>query len=215
MYFRERQQRLAILLTLTSLIIAALACTSNDTLFIQLTVTPTPTITPTPLVLDTKFKTGDTAWAVSTGLNVSMSSHPGTGVDLTAGSQCFRGTKVEVLDKSKDVDKPTSDLILYQVDCGQGRGWLPEYSLSKIDPAGVEAVIKSPDGKGAPLYSQPDAKSKPASATPCADGTKVTTSDVSQNGNVRDLSEDPHLYVQVACGSDSGYVLETMLEVAS
>jgi hypothetical protein len=214
MYSRLRQQ-LSILTVLTGLFMAVLACTSNDTLFIQLTATPTPTITPTALALETKLNAGDVAWTISSGYTMGMLTKPGTGVDLGAGGQCFRNTKVTVVSKSKDVDNPSSNLILYQVDCGSGLGWLKEYELSKIDPAGIEALIKSPDGKGAILYSEADAKSKPVSTTPCADGTKVTTSDVAENPNVADASQDPHLYVQITCGSDTGYVLETMLVPAS
>jgi len=215
MHSRLPQQQLSVLAALASLVLAVLACTSNDTLFIQLTATPTPTITPTPLVLQTKLSVGDTAWTVSSGLSLTLPSNPTTAVDLTAGTQCFRGLKVSILDKSKDVSDPNSNVILYKIDCGSGPGWIAEYSLSKFDPAGTTAVIKSPDGKGAPMYTEADSTSKPAAAAPCADGTKVTTSDISQNPNVRDASVDPHLYVQITCGSDTGYVLEDMLVAAS
>src|SRR5437868_6262892 len=107
MYSKLRQRQLALLTSLMCLLLAALACTSNDTLFIQLTPTPSPTITPTPLSIQTKFMIGDTGWTVSPTFTMNMLTHPGSGQDLNADGQnttCFPRTPVTVIDVSKDVD---------------------------------------------------------------------------------------------------------------
>lgn len=73
------------------LIMAALACTANDTLFIRLTDTPPPTLTPTPLPIITKFRVGDSGVIVglSEFATVSLPANAGPLVPGIGGATCF------------------------------------------------------------------------------------------------------------------------------
>jgi hypothetical protein len=194
-----------------SLILAILACTSNDTLFIHLTATPVPTITPTPLAAETRFKIKDKAYVISSTIQVLLTAEPGT-LESQPGATtiCFPNTQVEVTDVSKNRNDPKDLTIYYKVSCAASDGWVPEYWMTPLDPTG-SAVVKSKDGKGAKVYSDASASAELASPTPCADGTTVAISRITLNPDATTSTPDRNIYVQITCGSISGYVLDTEL----
>jgi hypothetical protein len=197
-----------------SLLLAMLACTSNDTLFIHFTPTPVPSVTPTPLTSGTRFKIKDKVFIVSATFQIQMASDPEMPSSQVASlSTCFPNTQVQILDVSKNRRDPGDTGTYYNVQCGASGGWVPEFWLTLLDPAG-SAVVKSTDGKGATLYSNPDVKSAPASTTPCADGTTVSISGMTLNPDASDTNPDHNIYVQVSCGSAAGYALESALAPA-
>lgn len=199
---------------LLSLLLAMLACTSNDSLFIRLTATPVPSLTPTPLTSETRFKIKDKVFIAASGFQITMATGPEMpSSQVAALSTCFPNTQVEILDVSRNRTDPTDTGLYYQVQCGASSGWLPEFWLTYLDPAGT-AVVKSKDGKGATLYSSPDVKSQPAAPTPCADGTTVQISSIVLNPDASDTNPDTNIYVQVSCGSLTGYALESALAPA-
>src|SRR5260221_12196490 len=167
MKLQPRRDRVIVLVfgAMLALLLAALACTSNDTLFIKLTATPIPTVPPTALSGNTRYKKGDKLYAVEAQRVISLSGQPTAKIDVEGGMlTCFRNTQVIVLDASKSVTDPKDPTIYYQIDCGGGGvGWLPEYKLTPLNPGGGTAIVKSPDGKGAPIYSQSTIKSDLAS----------------------------------------------------
>jgi len=210
-----RRKTLALAGTSVALILAILACTSNDTLFIKLTSTPVPTVTPTPLVgVDTRYKRGDQLYAVDAERIINLGSQAGdTGGVIGSGFlSCFRNSQVTVQDISKSVVDPSDSDIYYQVDCGSGgQGWLPQYKLMPYNPDGGMAVIKSPDGKGAPLFKDSTMKSALASDKPCPDGTQVKISDATRNIDLSSKTLDKNIYLQVQCGDTSGWIVDSML----
>lgn len=211
----KKSARAALLGTSIALIVAMLACTSNDTLFIKLTLTPVPTVTPTPLVgVDTKYKKGDQVYAVDAERIISLGSQAGdTGGTIGAGFiSCFRNSQVNVLDISKSVVNATDPDIYYQIDCGPGgQGWLPQYKLMAFNPDGGTAVIKSPDGKGAPIYKDSTTKAALASDKPCPDGTQVKITDATRDIDLSAKTVDKNIYLQVQCGDTSGWIVDSML----
>jgi hypothetical protein len=210
-----RNKKLALLGATVALIVAMLACTSNDSLFIKLTATPVPTVTPTPLAgVDTRYKKGDQLYAVDVERIINLGSQAGdTGGIIGAGFlSCFRNSPVTVQDISRSVVDSSDPDIYYQVDCGQGgSGWLPQYKLTPYNPAGGTAVVKSPDGKGAPLYKDSTIKAALASDKPCPDGTQVKISDATRNIDLSGKTLDKNIYLQVQCGDASGWVVDSML----
>src|SRR3954454_17124075 len=101
-----------------SLVLAALACTSNDTLFIHLTATPKPTIQPTALSSKTRYKKGDELYAVEAQRVINLSGQPTGKVGVEGGMlTCFRNTQVTVVDTSKSVTDPKDSVIYYLIDC--------------------------------------------------------------------------------------------------
>ncbi len=202
-------------IALAALILVTLACTSNDTLFIKLTPTPVPSATPTPLAVETRFKIKDKVYLVGSGFQITMSADPGP-VDSQAAAMttCFANIQVDVLDASKNTSDPKDPTIYYKVQCAAATGWVPEYWLTPLSPSG-SAVVKSKDGKGAMLYSNPDADSQPAAPRPCADDTTVTISGLTLNPDATPQKPDNNIYVQVTCGNTTGYALESALVPAS
>lgn len=193
------------------LILAILACTSNDTLFIKLTATPVPTITPTPLKIETKFKAKDKAYIVGWTFQITMATQPQMPESQVATlSTCFQNTQIEILDVSRNVSDPKDTGYYYNIQCAAATGWVPEFWLTRLDPSGA-AVVKSADGTGAILYSDSKISSKPASDRPCPDGTKVTISALTLNADATPDKPDTNIYAQVTCGSTSGYALESAL----
>lgn len=192
---------------LLMLIMAALACTANDTLFIRLTDTPPPTLTPTPLPIVTKFKVGDKG--VIVGLSefaaVSLPAVAGPLVPGIGGATCFPNTRVTVLDVSRNINDPNDETIYYQVQCS-GKGWIAEHQLSRFN-RGDKAMVKTADSSDAKLYRQPDTNSA-ALDQPCPNGAEVNVTGVTANPlNPRDRN----IYLQVRCGTLSGWLLEEQL----
>jgi hypothetical protein len=201
----------ALTLVAAFLLAATLACTSNDTLFIHLTATPAPTITPTPLAILTKFKIGDTGVLVSISAfrPLQLPALPGALQPGIAGNvTCFPGSKVTILDVSKSLRDPNDPTIYYQVAC-PAKGWAADYQLARF-AANDSAVIQVSDAPGATLYSAADKKSQ-ALPTPCANGTTVSVQSVTSNPSD---DSDQTIYLQVSCGSQSGYVVESALAPA-
>jgi hypothetical protein len=208
-----RQRALALLTALCSLALAALACTANDTLFIRLTQTPTPTITPTPLALQTRLKVGDTVTVIgfSEFQSVNAADLPGPPVAGISNAACFPNTKVPVLDISLSLRDSADPVIYYQVRCSGRTGWLADYQLSRF--VRNDAAVVQSGGEGAILHSAADQTT--AGSARCADGTQVQVRGVALNTATRNLADDPHLYVQVDCDGQSGYVWEELLAPAS
>ncbi len=202
-----RPWRNPILVSFCGLILAMLACTSNDTLFVQLTVTPIPTVTPTPLAAQTRFKVKDTVTLVSGSPQITLSTRPvAPNAAVAAVTPCFQNTRVTINAVSANEQDPTDKTIYYDIQCGTAEGWVPEYWLTPLTLNG-SALVKSPDGKGAPIYSDSDLTSQPA-GSPCPDGTQVSISELTMNVNRVGTTPDNHIYVQVTCGDTTGYVLE-------
>jgi hypothetical protein len=195
---------------LASLILAALACTSNDTLFIRLTETPVPTVTPTPLASDTRFKINDNVTIVGSAFQIMMATRPGPVESAVASlATCFADTQVQILDVSKNAEDSNDPGLYYSVQCGASSGWVPEYWLTPLEASG-SAVVKSKDGKGATLYTNPDVASEPASAA-CPDGTTVAIGGLTLNPDATEANPDTNIYVQVTCDGATGYALESAL----
>ncbi|HRE49110.1 MAG TPA: hypothetical protein PLD47_15385 [Aggregatilineales bacterium] len=203
------QATLALSFALTMLLSAILACTANDRLFITLTDTPIPSLTPTPLALDTKFKIGDTAVLINISEMVAVSLPPQAGPfrpGIPGASTCFPNTNVKVLDISKNPSDPSDPLIYYKVQC-QGEGWAAEVNLAKYKRGDKPSVSAS---EGAPLYSVPDASTAPLGD--CKENTTVTVLKSTRN---QFDDDDPLVYVEVACGVQQGYLLESTLKAGS
>ncbi len=206
-------------IVILGLLLAALACTSSDTFLgqpiIRLTTTPVPTITPTPLAVKTRFKVGDQATTVAATFQMILLDGPmPPGGASAANAVCFPNTSVKILTVSRNRTDAKDSHIYYEVECGASQGWVPEYWITPLTPNG-SAVVKSPDGKGATVYSAPDVKSPPAPGSPCADGTKISADSLTTNPNASDAAPDNNVYVQTTCGSASGYVVDSMLVPAS
>ncbi|MCC7451549.1 MAG: hypothetical protein IT324_29340 [Anaerolineae bacterium] len=204
-----------------ALLLAGLACTSADTNpftgnpIIQLTATPVPTITPTPLAIQTRFKVGDQATTVSATFQMILLDGPlAPGGAAASNALCFPNTSVKILTVSRNRTDTKDPHIYYEIECGASQGWVPEYWITPLTPNG-SATVKSPDGKGAPVYSSPDIQSKPVDGSPCADGTKVSVDSLTANPNSTDAAPDLNIYVQTTCGSASGYMVDSMLVPAS
>lgn len=203
----RRRAVLALTTVLLSLAMAAIACTANDTLFIQLTATPSPTITPTPFQGDTKFKRGE--FGVIVGISdfaavvlppIPQPAPP----DVSGVATCFPTSRVEILDVSRNTSNPDDPTIYYQVACAGVPGWIAEYQLSRFTKF-ENAVVKTKDGQGAKVYRQPDITSGEVGV--CPDGTSVSV--MSQTlTTARNAQSDLNLYVQVSCGAAFGYLLE-------
>lgn len=199
---------------LLMLMAALLACTSNDTLFIKLTLTPVPSLTPTPLVLETRFSRNDKVFLVGSQRLIEFAARPGEKDLISAqkSGSCIRNTSVTVLDVSRSVLDQQDTAIYYKLDCGgSGQGWLPEFYVSIFNPRNGSAQIKTKDGKGAPLFEAANAKSATAASKSCPEATKVTVTDLTRE---IDLSRDVQsviIYARVNCGSERGYVLESNL----
>src|SRR5215467_5793414 len=164
---------MAVQVTILSIMLAALACTSKDTLFIHLTDTPTPTITPTPLSQETRYKIGDKLFLVSATFVIDLSEKPApVGEGVFSSGNCSPNQEVTIEDVSKNTTDPKDTSLYYRVSCS-GTGWVPEYIMTRLEQF-ASAMVKSKDGKGALVYTEPSVKSKPASDTPCPDGTKVS-----------------------------------------
>ncbi|MBX3065340.1 MAG: hypothetical protein KF726_20350 [Anaerolineae bacterium] len=192
------------------LMLAVLACTANDTLFIHLTETPVPTITPTPFVGANKFKIGDTAQIIgpSAFQQVGMAGVPGPYIPAQSPGLCLPGIAVKILDVATGQNASGEAAIYYQLSCSGGRsGWLAEYQLTAF-LKNAPIVIASKDGTGATLYFQNDANGR-TMPDKCPDGTKTLVSEVLSGKS----PTDTNVYIQVDCNKVRAYVLETDVAV--
>lgn len=213
---KQARNRYAALSVVTAmLMLAVLACTANDTLFITLTLTPTPTITPTPLPFTTKFKEGDELVVVVNGPFAKVDLADNAGPWSAAGSGgtnpavCLPATRVTVSGVSRNISDANDSLIYYRVRCTGRDGWLPEYNVTNM-AAGTKIVVKSADGTGATVYAQNDSTGR-AQSEKCADGTSLSVGEVI-TGRAR---TDQNQYVQVTCGKLRGYILSTDVVLAN
>lgn len=208
-HVRNRYAALSVVTVM--LMLAVLACTANDTLFIQLTITPSPTITPTPLPFTTKFKEGDALAVVGNGpfAQVGIASNAGPWDAANSVAVCLPATRVKVLGVSRNIANNDDPMIYYLVACSGQNGWLAEYQITNLAP-GTKLVVKSADGAGATVYVQNDSAGR-TQAEKCADGTTVSVTDV-QTGK---LDTDQNQYVQITCGKLRGFVLSTDVMLAN
>jgi hypothetical protein len=208
-----RKPTTALLAVMLFSVLAMLACTSNDTLFIHLTETPIPTLTPTPLSIQTKFQINEkaTVVGVSDVASINLASVPGPFRPAMSSGACFPNTVITILDVAQNTSDPSDPAFYYQILCSGGKkGWLSQKNLSKFTKY-AEVIIKSPDGKGVTLLKSASQKSAPASTTPCADGTKVKINVLKSS---TDDTEDT-VYAQIRCGGKTGFVSTDVLVAAS
>jgi hypothetical protein len=199
----------AMLMFILSLALVTIACTANDTLFIQLTQTPTPTVTPTPLAITTKFTVGTKVVVISSApfKIIGLTAKPGQlqgGVD--AGNSCTPGN-VTAVERVSGSEIDTADKnIYYQITCsGNKKGWIPEYNLTNLFKDKT-ATVKTAGGTGATLYKSADRTTKPLDKT-CPEGATVKMRDVKNSNKAADQS----VYVQIICDKLSGFVLDADL----
>ncbi len=209
-----RRRLLALQIAAVSLLLATLACTTNDNLFgvpfVRLTSTPTPTITPTPLAIDTKFRINDKATVATNSDFKALLSPPLPGPPRPGrpNSSCFPNTTLTILGVSKNTEDQSDSMIYYQVQCpGSDKGWLPELNLAHF-AKGESPILKTKDGNGFKLLSSPNRESNPASEEPCPEGTSLYIERVTTNPT---NDADPNIYFQVTCGIDTGFVPESVL----
>jgi len=195
-----------------------LACTANDTLFIHLTVTPSPTLTSTPLTIETKFKIGDSA--VIFGFLSTMQAIPALPRPFSVGSagtaNCTNSARIKILDVSKNTADPADPVIYYKVSCSGVQGWLPEPYLSRFG-AGDSAQVKSVSSKGADVFESPNKVDTAIGV--CPDDTPVKALQLSINqaaaamrtGDNPQGRKDQNIYIKVVCGNLTGFVRESDL----
>jgi hypothetical protein len=186
---------------------SALACTANDTLFIQLTATPEPTITPTPLSLATKYKRGDSATVVSVSDigTVALIPLPGPYRPGISTLTCFPSTTITITDISLNTTDAADKIIYYQINCSGAQGWIAEFYLSPFKKF-AQVVVTTADGKGAPVYANADATSTPSDT--CPDGTRTEITRLTRNPA---NDADQNIYAEISCAGKTGYVLDTAL----
>jgi hypothetical protein len=207
MKFKSRKTYTALSVVLLALMLTVMACTAQDTLFIHLTLTPTPTITPTPISTEgVKYKIGDKLTIIGNSpfSPVGLNANAGPFSPVTSATQCLPKTSVTVGDISRNIADANDNVIYYLVGCNGKKGWIPEYQITAY-PVGTKLVIKSADGAGASVFQQNDAvKGKPLDEK-CPDGTAITVADA-QTGKV---ITDRNVYLQITCDKLKGYVLDT------
>ncbi len=114
-------------IALLSLLIASLACWSNDTLFIPPTETPTITpVPPTPNV-EGKFKIGDTALIGGQGFGsvyLTERPEPEKRSNRVPNASCYPNTTVTI----RAIQR-TGEVTYYQIACNNNPGWVAEAKL--------------------------------------------------------------------------------------
>jgi hypothetical protein len=204
-----RRKSFAALATVSCiLVLAVLACTANDTLFIKLTETPVPTVTPTPIDIETKVNIGDTVTVIgpSAFQQVGLAGVPGPYVVAQSPGLCLPGLSATIQDVAQ-----ANDIVYFKLACSGSRaGWLQANQVTAY-ARNTPIVIKAQDGQGsAVIYTQNDANAKTADEG-CPDGTEATVLDVVTGRNPTDMN----VYVQISCNSTRGYVLEQDIMPAS
>jgi hypothetical protein len=191
---------------LVCIMLALLACTANDTLFIRLTATPVPSLTPTPLSIQTKFSKGDKVIIVgfSEFTAISLPSLAGPfRPGVPNATTCFPNTRVDVLDVSRNTVDASDPFLYYQVRCAGKDGWLPEYSLTLFNKNDKAKIIAA---EGAPMYPQAELAGQPVHTCPL--DAEVTVQ--SMTNNPFDIT-DTKLFIEITCEKKRGYVLEETL----
>lgn len=192
---RVRQRRIGA--ALAFIVIAALACSSNDTLFIQLTATPFPSATPTLSAVSSRFKPGDRAVFVAAPSPATLLASPRPNDKSSGANLCFTSTQVDVLETAQ-----TDGKTYYRIKCASAHGWTPETTLTGFI-VGDNAVLAI----DAYLTNdpEPDAKSKRADLKPCKMDAAVGILDLAMT------AADQTIYVQVQCGSVVGWLPQAAL----
>jgi hypothetical protein len=177
------------------LILAALACTSNDTLFIQLTATPIPTVTPTRAAIQTRFAPGDKlTYVAATNPGVLLNT-PDMNDKSTA--LCFTGTQITVNDATTQ-DKTT----FYKIKCASSEGWTPESTLTPLRVNSAATLAQA-----AALTTDPEPDATTNRAGNCPNGSSVTVLDLA----ISPL--DGRIYANVQCSTVVGWLPERSLSV--
>ncbi len=180
--------------------IATLACTSNDTLFIQLTATPPPTPSKTPLAAATRFKVGDKPVFVAVTSPMTLLASPNANDKSGSADLCFSSTQVTITDAAQ-----TDQVTYYKIKCASSAGWAPEQNLTPLKP-GTNATLTA--DQYLTNDPEPDATSNRAASAACQAGASVGVLDLALN------PADKLIYVQVQCGTASGWLPGTTLEAA-
>jgi len=204
----DKKRRTPLLLAGLVLLAAILACTSNDTLFIKLTPTRLPTATRAGVTTTTSFAKGDKVYAIGfgRGLNVDLYDAPGS-TKVSHLETCFRNSRVTINDIAHNETNASDPVIYYQITCVKALGWLPEYSLSILNPKNGKAIVKSTDGKAVVIYKKPDPASDQVGT--CDDGTNVRITEVIPLLNKE--KTEAIKFAEVTCNTIKGYILETLL----
>jgi hypothetical protein len=176
------------------LIVAILACTSNDTLFIQLTQTPIPTATVTRAAVQTRFATGDKlTYVAATSPGVLLNS---ADANDKSTSLCFTGTQVTINDAS--VKDKTA---FYKIKCASYEGWTPENNLTLIR-ANSNATL----AQATALTTDPEPDATTNRAGMCPANSTVSVLDLA----ISPL--DGRIYANVQCATVTGWLPERSLK---
>ncbi len=182
-----------------TLLLMMLACTSNDTLFIQLTATPPPTLTATPLAAVTRFKIGDKPVFVAAASPQALYASPNANDKSGSSNLCFSSTQVAITDLAIGVD----NTVYYKIKCASANGWTLETNLTLLK-AGSSAALKMDTY----LTNDPgsDDPTNRAADQPCKAGTKVGVLDLAM------MPKEKVIYVQIQCGAMVGWLNDTALD---
>src|SRR5262249_31677881 len=150
---------------------------SNDTLFIQLTATPTASAIPTALNIATRFKKGDQLTLVNANLTIQLPKVAGSTNALNMSkSLCFRNARALVQKVGKRAVNPNYPIIYYEVQCPNVLGWVPEYRLT---PLGINDSALVTAGDGAKIFSSADTQTDTGSV--CASRTVTQVHEIAAN----------------------------------
>ncbi len=176
------------------MLIAALACTSNDTLFIHLTNTPVPTVTPTAALTSSRYQAGDMLTFVAQPSPGTLAESADRAGNASGGALCFTGTQVTVLQGSATA---------YQIRCASAVGWAREANLTALAVGGRAIVQAETFVTDDP---EPDATTNRADTTPCKANAATSILDLATSGGV--------IYANVQCGTAVGWLPEAALKAA-
>jgi hypothetical protein len=174
-------------------IIAALACTSNDTFFIHLTETPIPSPTVTRAAIQTRFTVGDKLTYVGASSPGILFNSADPNDKSTA--LCYTGTLVTINDAGVK-DK----LTFYKIKCASSEGWTTENTLT---PLRVNSTATLAQAVALTTDPEPDATTNRAGMCPAS--TNVVVLDLA-------LSPlDARIYANGQCGTLTGWLPERAL----